>query len=608
MTTINLENAKQIRDPMEVYIHLFAGSSATIGSYTITPPFKSFDSTLGNTSWSMRSIADLAGDGFPLDGSVEWFDSSMTPSANNGKLGVRGVVGSNVQIGIVASGTLTSITVASQNVDTITVGGVSYPSTGLNVIPINATSATLQFSPSDSDERVMIDYLVPGAEFTITNDNLVSCNLALRSDLNVSGHTWEESEIEVSMYYPYDISSTFAYIQSDFPITYQAGYDADLSEIRRFYLSEPITEENNVVTIRGVDASHWMDEKTMKEQWLETDRGKAHDAIYSTFVNAIQSAGISLVHKSGGSSGPASGITDVAILPEMTVRDFVANVMNLTLNHKRNGTAYGIQFVDAGIPSVEFGDGKTFGNTWTINKSDCADWVESYEQNISSIRDTSDEHNFNERAAYGSNSAARVLFGTIETNFLPPSTNDSGAYNETKIGQIVELNFDGYMHNINEEGISPIVKTPTSYYGRITRNSSLITNQPSGGIPPDYKYTAVNYARVTGRAATITGGVKAFSNPNGLSGITIDFDPFIYGTLYDGNGATIFNYPSLFNRALRTGSFTFKGDPRYQPLDYLNIVDDTKSPTTTITARITSIDLAHEGGGTTAVIGWREWS
>lgn len=602
MATINSENAKQIRDPMEIYIHLFAGSSATIGNYTAYSPYKSYDSTLGNTSWSMRSIADLAGDGFPLDGSVEWFDSSITPSANNGKLGVRGVAGSNVQIGITASGTLTSITVASQNVGTITVGGVSYPSTGLNVIPINATSATLQFSPSDSDERVMVDYIIPGAEFSITNDNLVSCNLSLRSDLSVQNHTWEESEIEISMYYPYDISSTFAYIQSDFPITYQAGYDSDLSEIRRFYLSEPITEENNVVTIRGVDASHWLDNKMMNEQWITTNTGNSREAIYNKFVQAIQAAGIKLVHKQNVSRAN-SGTTQYAVLPEMSTRDFVSEVMNLTLSYRRSGIYYGIQFVDAGIPSVEFGDGKTFGNTWTINKSDCADWVESYEQNIARIQETNDERKYNESISIASE-FDELGGDTSALNIYDIEEQKPGTLYKTN--QLIELDFDGYYAKVGNfhDTTTTISITPSRAVFKATKTSEWSTKK--------FTFFDVHYVKngkcIVGAPAIITGGVSSYSNPNNLPGITIDYDPFIYGILTDANGATVFNYPSLFNRSLRTGSFTFKGDPRQQPLDYLNLVDDTKSPTTTITARITSIELAHEGGGTTAVIGWREWS
>lgn len=607
-TTINAQNALQIREkPMEVYITLQAGSSAKISNYAPSGTYKSYDSTLGNTSYSMRNIADLAGDGFPLDGSYRLYDPNEATDATNGKLGLRGNAGQDVAVTITGSATLTAVTVATRGVGAITVGGVSYPSTGNNVIPINARTATLTFSPAVNNGRAEVDYIVPGITLSATNDTLTRCTLALRGNLAVIDHTWEESEIEFQMYYPYDISSSFAYVQNEWPITYRAGYDGDLSTVRKFYLSEPVEMKDNIVTIKGVDASHRLETKTMREQWIESTRGKAHDAIYYAFIDAIKSAGISLVHTSEGAPPSTSSITDVAILPEMSVRDFVANVMNLTLNHKRNGTAYGIQFVDAGIPTVEFGDGKIFGKTWTINKSDCADWIESYEQNISSIRDSSDEHNFNERAAYGTNSTARVLFGTIETNTLPPSTNDSGAYTATKAGQIVELNFDGFMNNVIEEGITPIVKTPTSYYGRITRDSSLITNQPSGGIPPAYKYTAVNYARITGRMASITGGVKSFSNPNGLPGITIDFDPVLYGSLYDANGEAIMNYPSLFNRSIHTGSFTFKGDPRYQPLDYLNINNDTGDGRGNITARITSIELSHEGGGTTATIGWREW-
>ena len=533
MTTINAQNALQIREkPMEVYISLQTGSSAKISNYTPQGSYKSFDNTLGDSALSMREIADLAGDGFPLDGSHVLFDATETPSSSNGKLGLRGTAGQNLAVTISAAATMTAVTVSTRGTATIAVGGTTYPATGLNVIPINAASATLILSPTDPNGRAEIDYIVPGIILTATNDALTRCTLALRGNLDVLDHSWEESEIEFEMYYPYDISSSFAYVQNEWPITYRAGYDGDLSPERKFYLSEPVEMKDNIITIKGVDASHRLNDKTMRERWIESTRGKAHDAIYYAFISAIRSAGISLVHTSEGAPPSTSSITDVAILPEMSVRDFVANVMNLTLNHKRSGTAYGIQFVDAGIPSVEFGNGKIFGKTWTINKSDCADWAETYGQNISSIRDSSDEHNFNERAAYGTKSTARVLFGTIETNTLPPSTNDSGAYTATKAGQIVELNFDGFMNNIMEEGITPIVKTPTSYYGRITRDSSLVTNQPSGGIPPAYKYTAVNYARITGRIASITGGVKAFSNPNVLPGITIDFEPVL---CYDGN-------------------------------------------------------------------------
>ena len=602
-TTIDIENAKQIREPMQVYIHLFSGGTASISSYTAHAPYKSYDSTLGNTSYQVRNIADLAGDGFLLDGSAEWYDSSIAPSENNGKLGLRGNVGDNVQLSISASQTLTTVTIASQNVDSILVGSEIYPSTGLNVIPINGRTATITFVPIDTNNRVIIDYLIPGAEFSITNNNLVSCVLALRSNLNVENHSWEESEIEVNMYYPYNISDTFAYIQSDFPITYQAGYDDDLSELRRFYLSEPITQKDNVITIHGVDASHLLDSRTMPEQWLNLNTGNAREAIYNKFVQLIQSTGITLIHKQNVSRAN-SGTLRYSVLPEMTVRDFVAGVMNLTMNYKRSGTYYGIQFVDAGIPTVEFGNGKTFGNEWTLNKSDLGDWSESYEQNIAVIRNSNDERKFNETIT-NPGGGTRVPFWNVPyylEHILP--VGDKSQYTPTKKGQDVDVSFDGISFAF-AVGINTAALTPSKCVGTVKADSYLVDNGPGSLI---FRYQLKNGAYVVADPAAISGGVKSFANPNNLPGITIDFEPFIYGQLLDANGANVFNHASLFNRSLRTGSFEFKGDPRMQPLDYLNITNDTGDGRGNITARITEIELTHESGGTKAKVEWREWS
>lgn len=582
-TTIDIENAKQIRKPMEIYIHFFAGSSASISSYGVTSTYKSYDSTLDNTSWTMRNITDLANGGFPLDGSCEWFDSAITPSATDGKLGLRGTVGSNVVVSISSASTLTSITIATKNVEDIIHGANTYPSLDVNVIPINSTSATLTFTPADANARIEINYIVPGAEFTITNDNLVSCNLALRGNLNVIDHTWEESEIEISMYYPYNIADTFAYIGEDFPITYQAGYDDDLSQLRKFYLSEPIEQNGNVISIHGVDASHLLENITMPEQWMTSITGKSHQMIYEKFYKTISDVGINVVNYVKW-SGSSSGATQYAILPEMLARDFVSDVMNLTLNHKRGSTFYGIQFVDAGIPSVEFGDGKTFGNTWNLNKSDCAEWIESFDQNISTIKNSDSDHKINESIS-------------ISNNYYRIQDEITG-----EVNQIIETNFDGFYmsvavgHTVAPSGSytyyagTPISSTPTRFVFKIKTKGNY------------------GWLYVLGRPSTITGGTNRFSNPNGLSGIVIEVNPTIYGTFTDSNGETVFNYPSVFNRSLRTGSFKFKGDPRMQPLDYINVTNDTSDGRGNVTARITSIELTHEAGGTTAVINWREWN
>ena len=577
-TDINTQNALQIRErPMDVYVHMLAGSTATISSYSVST-YKSYDSTLGNTSWSMRAITDLAGDGFPLDGSCQWYDSSVTPSATNGKLGARSTVGSNMNITVSAGSILASITVASEGVSTITVGGNNYTATGLDVIPINANSATLTFTADDPNGRSYINYIIPGAEFSITNDNLISCTLALRGNLSAKDHTWEQSEIEIQMYYPNNIGNAFAYINDNFPITYQAGYDSDLSDERKFYLSEAITQENNVITIKGVDASYLLDNRTIPEQWYSSLVGQAHKTLYYKFITEIKSAGIKLKHiQAWNESGSVT--MQYAVLPEMSARDFVANVMNLTLNHTRGGTKYAIQFVDAGIPTIEHGNGKTYGKTWNINKSDCGDWAENYEQNIAAIFDTNTDRKFAETFTFPN---------VVDYNNI--ATGQRGYVN-----QIIEYSLDGYYRNVGEYslGDSPykfqvITNTPNRYVIKVTQKGTE---------------TFV----VSGFPARITGGATKYSNPNGLTGVSYECEPFVYGNITDGTDP-IFNYRSIFNRSIRTGKFTWKGDPRMQPLDYLNITNDTGDGRGNITARVTSIELTHEAGGTVANIEWREWS
>lgn len=583
MTTINAQNALQIREkPMEVYITLQAGSSAKISNYTPQGNYKSYDSTLGDSALSMREIADLAGAGFPLDGSHVLFDATETPSSSNGKLGLRGTAGQNLAVTISAAATMTAVTVSTRGTATIAVGGTTYPATGLNVIPINAASATLILSPTDPNGRAEIDYIVPGIILTATNDVLTRCTLALRGNLAVIDHTWEESEIEFEMYYPYDISSSFAYVQNEWPITYRAGYDGDLSTERKFYLSEPVEMKDNIITIKGVDASHKLNDKTMPEQWLDVRRSNAHQAIYAKFVDAIKSAGITIQRQQSW-NGTASGAFQHAILPEMSARDFVAGTMNLTLNHTNGSNKYGIQFVDAGIPTVEHGDGKTYGQTWTIFKSDCGDFNEQFERNIAKVQDSNDERKFYETIT----PARNVTTGNIASKV-------TGV-----VGQEFEYNFDGYHYGTyvgrgftptsSDYAFSIIANTPSRVFFRITRR----------GTTPFY---------VTAFPVSISGGHTAYSNPNGLPGQTIEMEPFVYGFIADTNDHQVFHIPSLFARSTRTGSFVWKGDPRMQPLDYLNIVNDTNDGRGNITARVTSIELTHEGGGTTATITWREWS
>ena len=600
MTTINAQNALQIREkPMEVYISLQTGSSAKISTYTPQGSYKSFDNTLGDSAISMREIADLAGDGFPLDGSHVLFDATETPSSSNGKLGLRGTAGQNLAVTISAAATMTAVTVSTRGTATIAVGGTTYPATGLNVIPINAASATLTLSPTDPNGRAEIDYIVPGIILTATNDTLTRCTLALRGNLDVIDHSWEESEIEFQMYYPYDISSSFAYVQNEWPITYQAGYDGDLSPERKFYLSDAITMENNIITIRGVDASHLLSERTINERQFTTRRNSVYKDIYDYFVGNIRWSGITIVREQKWSQ-PLSGAVQSVIFPEMTARDLVAGIMNLTMNHTRGSNQYGMQFVDAGIPTVEHGDGTVYGNIWTIRKSDCGEWQETRERAIAIIKNSNEERKFNE--TFTVSNKERILFTeTPDPYYIPAS--EAKNITPMKRGEVLDLSYDSFYFlasgNVN---LDSITATPSRGFFKALNDSALRYDRNLGAYVLDHEKI------VSGYPVAITGGVSSFSNPDGLPGQTIEMEPFTYGAILDANGETVFNYPSLFKRSTHTIGFNWKGDPRMQPLDYIRLVDDTTGTATAASwYRISNIDLVHEGGGTQASIEAREW-
>ena len=600
MTTINAQNALQIREkPMEVYISLQTGSSAKISTYTPQGSYKSFDNTLGDSAISMREIADLAGDGFPLDGSHVLFDATETPSSSNGKLGLRGTAGQNLAVTISAAATMTAVTVSTRGTATIAVGGTTYPATGLNVIPINAASATLTLSPTDPNGRAEIDYIVPGIILTATNDTLTRCTLALRGNLDVIDHSWEESEIEFQMYYPYDISSSFAYVQNEWPITYQAGYDGDLSPERKFYLSDAITMENNIITIRGVDASHLLSERTINERQFTTRRNSVYKDIYDYFVGNIRWSGITIVREQKWSQ-PLSGAVQSVIFPEMTARDLVAGIMNLTMNHTRGSNQYGMQFVDAGIPTVEHGDGTVYGNIWTIRKSDCGEWQETRERAIAIIKNSNEERKFNE--TFTVSNKERILFTeTPDPYYIPAS--EIRNITPMKRGEVLDLSYDSFYSlasgNVN---LDSITATPSRGFFKALNDSALRYDRNLGAYVLDHEKI------VSGYPVAITGGVSSFSNPDGLPGQTIEMEPFTYGAILDANGETVFNYPSLFKRSTHTIGFNWKGDPRMQPLDYIRLVDDTTGTATAASwYRISNIDLVHEGGGTQASIEAREW-
>lgn len=575
MATITQENARQIRDPMRVHIRFEAGGASSITGYSPTAN-KSYDATLGDTAMTMRKIADLQDGGFPLDGTHEWYEDK-SPSDENGKLGLRSIAGHPVTVTLTASSRLDSITIESTGVDYIEKGGTRYPSTGLDVIPIMATSATLTFYPDDPNGRVFIKYIVPGAIFNITNDNLISCNVALRSNLSADNPTWEESDMEVQFYYPYDISETLAYIQDDWPLTYQAGYSDEMSELRKFYLSEPGIQQGNLITLHAVDASSLMDERTFTESWLPLlmtrewppfypwpERGRVSvESIAWRIQDELNKSGITLARERWGGNSQESSKCFV-LAKEQSVRDFVSSVMNLTATLPED---YRISFVDAGIPTFQVGE--TFTNVWEIDEEDIAELVIETPRHINRVVNTDEDRKFDEQINEG--------------NWPNPNRTPV----DVKNGQLHEATFDTLVTSAD----ASMELSSVSQYAPTT-----ISKTPSRAV---FKARETGTMWVFTSPALISGGVNQYTDGAGLPGVPIEMEPPVLGKAVFSGGISLFSPKNLLNRPNQTIQFKFKGDPRMQPRDFLQI---NRLDGSTYRARMSAIEITHEGGGTMAVV------
>ncbi|MBR3231377.1 MAG: hypothetical protein IKF75_01735 [Lachnospiraceae bacterium] len=389
MPTIDTENAKQIRQPMQVEISVALadpGNPLTYSGYAATA--KVADGVLGQRSWPMRQLADLQGDGFPLDGSRELYETK-TASQANGKLGVRGHVGQDADVTISRSRTIPSVEIRASGASAVVYGGTAYSlETGSANVLIGATSATLTFVPKDATVRAEVEYIGSTTEFVIRNDTLIRAVVSLRSDLSLYGQTLPESEINIEAFVSTDVSDYIAAVAEDTPITYRAGYDSDLSDGRDFYVSGQITWADNILTIHAVDAVHFLDSIEMPAPVTENDS----EFFFNAVRYFLERAGIS-ARNQWATGWWYSADTYRWIIPKgVKARDHIAfmnQCFKLTDDNAKliDGSAtlgdeLQFDYVDAGIPTLRT---RYFEHNvyWDINEEDCAEVKKNIERPFS---------------------------------------------------------------------------------------------------------------------------------------------------------------------------------------------------------------------------------
>ena len=376
MSAIDTQNAKQIRDPMDVLIELDVRDniSMTYSGYTSTA--KVADGYLNN-NWPMRKLADLQGDGFALDGTAKLY-KFLYPNQVNGKLGVRGNVGQTLTVTASSTSTIKALSLTATNAASVTVGGTTTSIVGNQaIIQVNANSVTMTFNPADATHRIEVSAAVPGTVLTINNDNLIRATVSLRSDLSLYGQTLPESELNVDVYNDMDISEAVASIAEDVPITYQAGYPGDMSSVRKFYVSGQVTWKDNVLSIHAVDAVHFLNNVSIDVPQTES----ANTTFINIAYNLLDFAGIDYTDSTR--YFPVSSQTRWLVKSGHSSKDFIAfcnNYLNITDEDgypldgsDRLDDPLQFCFVDGGIPTL-YSNSDDRDHSREINEEDCADF------------------------------------------------------------------------------------------------------------------------------------------------------------------------------------------------------------------------------------------
>jgi hypothetical protein len=591
MLTIDEENKKAIRTPFEVHCGLSGRDTKvdlTFSEITGALTDSNVSEALDNEHWDMRNLTDLSGGGFPLDRSCSLYDSSLTGSLENGKLGLRSELGKTVTVTVKAKTDIAALTIAvtSDAAGTITANGTDYAAGRIVVIPVNGTSITLTAKSLDETSRIEIASITPGITLEFNNENLVSCTLALRSDLSIISPSWQVSEIEIQAYWPDDISEAISNVGDDVPVWYYSGYEGDYSKVRSFYLSEKASMENNVITIKGEDMSAKLEEKNNISQVLNSTGGNGRKTLYNRFVKFITDAGVRLSSREAAPETNSNASPYTLIFDELSSREIIADIMNLS----HNGSFWPA-FVDAGIPSVTWSKPV---KKWDIYEEDCGDVVRSVERNIAKIQTDSD---------YG------LLSKAVRSQKLVMLETKS-----VKADEGYSHSPDGYWWYLTVSNAKSVLATANRIVWTAKKSTAskkvkektkkrYKTGKKKG--QPIYKTVTkkLNQCIVKGKEVTLSKEQSAIIHSGKRPGSIASVDPIAHGKIYGGTTLLYPDYAYLFSRSNITGSFTFKGDPRMQPRDIFSFhrLDGNVE-----TCTIETITLTHEGGGTKAEVTYRK--
>mgnify|MGYP001230997984 CR=1 FL=1 len=550
MHTIDTENSKKIRHKMEVICGLDAASGVT-GTVTATGAY-ALDSNKIQDIGLIPKLADLAGDGFPLDGSRACYSDSPDELTKYGYQSADiadedGDLSTPLVITVTASD-LGEITIIFEEMSTF---GFSYQLDSGSAVEKDVADRIMLDCTGHASLVITIDKWTPGSRaklarifmgkcYQFNNDNLVSCILTLRAGLTVEP-TLPFSEIEIQGHIMNDISDEISYIPDNSPIWYSSGYPGDMSAMRKFYLQKeiPIEYNDKIAVIKGYDETYKLDSDFLA-QYVTLNYGYSKRDLYRLFKAILTAAGITYTAESEPTG--ASGYADNYFLfKDSTRRDVIAFLQNLIP----------IRFVDAGIPYLFHSASRH--NVWRIN-------------DYSKVENEIEQH-INEILVKCYSALENATSETIET-----VTATTGEFFE---------------------------QTYSDYYTGISVTNAIVHSVGLNYVT--FKALSNGDCVVTGKLIEIYKDTDEYNVVDDKEGRQADFSSIWDVDFICSGELSYLDYvQQLLNRSSKKRKFTWKGDPRMMPFDVIYLgTDDT--PYT-----IESMTLEHSGGGLSSQIEVRE--
>lgn len=516
MTTIAEENRKALRQAMVVRCG-FQETNDTPTSQTPTGNLAVFDGLANlDPAFLTTVLMDLAGSGFLNDGNAQPMQTD-TDSFRYGYISDGPALSDGtflLPFGVVIE--------AANDWDVVTLEVVGQYGerkvVQVNPIWINGQTTVL-IDRWTAGQRAYITGVYLGMAWLWDNSNLIGVNLDLHSVNTELAGELEISSVEIQAYEPTDYTSIIGRIPKGAPIWYSAGYIGDMSARRDFYMEE-ISWDDNILTVRGQDASTLLEGVEVPIDALNYAGAWNVDL---TIIKRVRTALSPITYTEEGSiSGLYIDSQDI-VYDAKAARSIISEYTGLF----RDENGLRITYVDAGIPTLWIGQN---GSSWTIYADEIADMNIVVEHNKNEIKIVLPEYYLQW------NGSIQDINATAGKSYLVQLENP-----------IPGSNYYFTPTPTSSEKITPSV---------IKFKAAATTN-----------YTIYGYEMMSELAAG--NNPYTASVPEAGETYTFDFEMPLF--ISSGNSLTKQAVTNLLNRSNILYEFTYRGNPHIQPRDVLNV-------------------------------------